>query len=107
MNRICDCLVPGESDKAPLVWSRLIELARDSAGSAGQFDRVRLIGSIVGIARLRGAASLCDDLEKLKAMAPSYAGGIPDDVGGTRLERPQLLEVVDMTQNPKIPPSVS
>ncbi len=95
MNRIRDCLVPDEAGKAPLVWSRLIELARNSAGSAGQFDRARLVRSIAGIARLRGATSLLEDLEKLKALARSYAEGIRDDVGGTRLDRAPLLEHVD------------
>lgn len=95
MNRIRDCLVPDEADKAPLVWSRLIELARNSAGSAGQFDRARLVRSIAHIARLRGAYSLRSDLEKLKALARSYAEGIRDDVGGTRLDRAPLLKDVD------------
>lgn len=95
MNRIRDCLVPDEAGKAPLVWSRLIELARNSAGSAGQFDRARLVRSIAGIARLRGATSLLEDLDKLKALARSYAEGIRDDVGGTRLDRAPLLKDVD------------
>jgi hypothetical protein len=95
MNRIRDCLVPDEAGKAPLVWSRLIELARNSAGRAGQFDRTRLVRSIAGIARLRGATSLLEDLEKLKALARSYAEGIRDDVGGTRLDRAPLLEEAD------------
>ncbi len=95
MNRIRDCLVAEEAGKAPLVWSRLIELARNSAGSAGQFDRARLVRSIAGTARLRGAASLLEDLEKLKALDRSYAEGIRDDVGGTRLDRAPLLKDVD------------
>ena len=95
INRIRDCLVPDEADKAPLVWSRLIELARSSAGSAGQFDRARLVRSIAHVARLRGANSLRPDLEKLRALARSYAEGIQDDVGGTRLDRAPLLKKID------------
>jgi hypothetical protein len=95
MNRIRDCLVLDEAGKTPLVWSRLIELARNSAGRAGQFDRARLVRSIAGIARLRGATSFFEDLEKLKALARSYAEGIRDDVGGTRLDRAPLLEGLD------------
>ena len=95
MNRIRDCLVPEEADKAPVVWSRLIELARSSTGSAGQFDRARLVRSTAQIARLRGANSLRPDLEKLRALAHSYAEGIQDDVGGTRLDRAPLLKDVD------------
>jgi hypothetical protein len=96
MNHIRNCLVPDEADKAPLVWSRLIELARSSAGSAGQFDRARLVRSIAQIVRLRGATSLLRDLEKLKALARSYAEGIQDDVGGTRLDRAPLLKDIDI-----------
>jgi hypothetical protein len=95
MNRVRDRLVPDEAGKAPVVWSRLIELARNSAGSAGQFDRGRLVRSLAGIARLRGATSLLEDLEKLKALARNYAEDIRDDVGGTRLDRAPLLEDVD------------
>jgi hypothetical protein len=95
MNCIRGCLVPDEADKAPLVWSRMTELARSSAGRAGQFDRARLVRSIAQITRLRGATSLLEDLEKLKALARSYAEGIRDDVGGTRLDRAPLLKDVD------------
>jgi hypothetical protein len=95
MSRIRGCLVPDEADRAPLVWSRLIELARSSAGTAGQFDRARLVRSIAPIARFRGATSLFQDLEKLKALARSYAEGIQDDVGGTRLDRAPLLSNID------------
>ena len=95
MNCIRGCLVPDEADNAPLVWSRMTELARSSAGRAGQFDRARLVRSIAQITRLRGATSLLEDLEKLKALARSYAEGIRDDVGGTRLDRAPLLKDVD------------
>jgi hypothetical protein len=95
INRIRDCLIPAEAAKAPLVWSRLIELARTSAGKAGQFDRARLVRLIAQVVRLRGANSLRPDLEKLNALACSYAEGIQDDVGGTRLDRASLLEKLD------------
>lgn len=94
MNLIRDCLVPDEAGKAPLVWSRLIDLAGKSAGSAGQFDRPRLVRCIAEVAGFRGATSLRRDLEKLRALARSYAEGIRDDVGGTRLDRSLLLEEV-------------
>ena len=38
---------------------------------------------------------MLEDLEKLKALARSYAEDIRDDVGGTRLDRAPLLEHVD------------
>lgn len=95
MNRIRDCLAPDDAAKAPLVWSRAVQLARASAGKSGQFDRARLVRSILPIARLRGATSFRLNLDKLTELAKSYANLIPDDVGGTKLDRIPLLENLD------------
>jgi len=95
INRIRDCLAPDDAAKAPLVWSRAIQLARASAGKSGQFDRARLVRSISSVARLRGATSFRLDLDKLAELAKNYANLIPDDVGGTKLERNSLLENLD------------
>ncbi|MES1955682.1 ATP-binding protein [Salinisphaera hydrothermalis] len=95
INRIRDCLAPDDAAKAPLVWSKVVQLARASAGKSGQFDRARLVQLISPVARLRGAPSLRLDLDKLTELAKSYANLIPDDVGGTKLERDLLLENLD------------
>lgn len=95
INRIRDCLAPDDAAKAPLVWSRVVQLARASAGKSGQFDRARLVRSISSVARLRGATSYRLDLDKLASLARSYAHLIPDDVGGTKLGRTSLLESID------------
>ncbi len=95
INRIRDCLAPDEVAKAPLVWSRAVQLARASAGKSGQFDRARLVRLISPVARLRGATSVRLDLDKLTELAKSYANLIPDDIGGTRLDRTSLLEELD------------
>jgi len=95
INRIRDCLAPDEAAKASLVWSRAVQLARASAGKSGQFNRARLVRSISPVARLRGATSLRPDLDKLTELAKSYANLIPDDVGGTKLDRTSLLETLD------------
>ncbi|WP_205422830.1 hypothetical protein [Seongchinamella sediminis] len=95
INRIKDCLAPDDAAKAPLVWSRAVQLARSSAGKSGQFDRIRLVRLISPIARLRGAPSLRLDLDKLTELAKSYANLIPDDIGGTKLDRISLLESMD------------
>lgn len=92
INRIRDCLAPDDAAKAPLVWSRLVELARASAGKSGQFDRMRLVRSISPVARLRGGTSFNLDLDKLTELAKNYANLIPDDVGGTKLDRISLLD---------------
>ncbi|GEN23096.1 hypothetical protein HCU01_10450 [Halomonas cupida] len=95
INRIRDCLAPDDSPKAPLVWSRTVQLARASAGKAGQYDRARLVRSISPVARLRGANSFRIALDKLTELGKSYANFIPDDVGGTKLDRTALLKALD------------
>ncbi|MCW8929629.1 MAG: ATP-binding protein [Gammaproteobacteria bacterium] len=95
INRIRDCLASDDAAKAPLVWSRAVQLARASAGKSGQFDRTRLVRLISPITRLRGATSLSLDLDKLTDLANSYANLIPDDVGGTKLDRISLLDNLD------------
>ncbi len=95
INRIRDCLAPDDAAKASLVWSRVVQLARSSAGKSGQFNRTRLVHFISPVARLRGATSLSHDLGKLTELAKSYTNLIPDDIGGTKLDRTQLLESLD------------
>src|SRR5262249_48945023 len=55
---IRDSLTPSAAEKAPLIWSRLVDLARTSAGRAGEFDRARLVQSLLPVAGLRNPASL-------------------------------------------------
>lgn len=95
INHIRNSLTPEEASKAPLVWSRLVQLARSASGKAGQYDRARLLRAIGSIARLRGADSLISDLHKLTELANSYLKRIPDDVSGTKLERVSLIQKLD------------
>jgi len=95
INRIRDCLTTDDAAKAPLVWSKIVQLARASAGKSGQFNRARLVRSVSPVAHLRGATSLRLDLDKLTELANSYANLIPDDIGGTKLDRISLLESLD------------
>lgn len=95
INRIRECLAPDEVHKAPLVWAKIVQLARSSAGKSGQFDRARLVHMISPVARLRGANSMLPTLDRLKELARSYARQIPDDVGGTKLDRLSLIESLD------------
>ncbi|CAJ0774971.1 hypothetical protein [Ralstonia chuxiongensis] len=95
INRIRDCLAIGDATKAPLVWSRIVQVARTSAGKSGQFDRARLVRTISSTARVRGALSLLPDLDKLARLARGYANLIPDDVGGTKLDRKSYLDSLD------------
>jgi hypothetical protein len=92
INRIRGCLAEIDVSNAPVVWSRIVQLARVSAGKSGQFDRARLVRSISPIARLAGAVSFFPALEKLVELAKSYANLIADDVGGTRLDRVSLFD---------------
>ena len=95
INRIRDCLSPDDAAKAPLVWSRIVQLARASAGKSGQFDRARLVRSLLPVAHIRGATSFRLDLDKLTELAKSSLSLIPDDIDGTKLDRLSLLSELD------------
>lgn len=95
INTIRDCLTPQDSLKASLVWSKLVQLARDSAGKAGQFDRSRLVNKILPVAQLIGAVGFRQDLDRLTELTKSYAKIIQDDIGGEKLERTHIFQEVD------------
>jgi hypothetical protein len=88
-------LASSESEKAPLLWSRLVELARASAGKSGVFDRSRLVRSIAPLARLSGAHSLRQDLDIIGDIAKAHVESIQDDVGGARISRDALAAELD------------
>jgi len=87
---IRNSLAPAEASKAPLVWSKLVEAARASAGKSGVLDRARLVRLISAHARLRGGHSLHHDLEILTGHASGLLQSIQDDVVGTRIIRDGL-----------------
>ncbi|MEH6457062.1 MAG: hypothetical protein V7749_12100 [Cocleimonas sp.] len=95
INNIRSCLVPDDADKASLVWTRLVQLARASAGKAGQINRTRLVRNISPVASLTGATSFRQDLDRLSELAKSYANIIQDDIGGEKLDRTGVLEDLD------------
>lgn len=99
VNRIRDCLAPTEASKAPLLWSKFVQLARTSAGKSGQFDRPRLVRMISPVARMRGAPSLTLDLNKLTEHTRSFARCISDGIGGMKLDRTSLLDDLDEKLN--------
>ncbi|MBY3332822.1 ATP-binding protein [Rhizobium laguerreae] len=88
-------LVPSDAGKASLIWSKLIEIARASAGKSGVFYRPRLVRLISPIARIRGAVSLRSDLDILSEFATSLVQGIQDDVIGTKIEREKIAANLD------------
>ncbi|HGF0738867.1 hypothetical protein QM437_05620 [Legionella pneumophila] len=95
INLIRDCLAPNDAAKASLVWSRVVQLARDSAGKSGQFNRMRLVRLLSPVAQLQGATSFRVDLNRLTELAKNHANLIQDDIGGTKLERASILENMD------------
>lgn len=92
INRIQSRLTSSDAKKAPLVWSHIVQLARASAGKAGQFTRSQLVNLITPIAHLQGATSLRQDLDQLTILAKNYSDLIQDDIGGTKLNRNTLIE---------------
>lgn len=92
---IRNALAAPDDGRAPLVWSRIVHLARSSAGKSGVFDRARLVRAISSVARLSVAPRFRNDIERLSELAASLARNIPDDVSGTRLLRDGLVAKVD------------
>lgn len=85
-----ECLQSANAGDAPLLWSRLRTIARDSAGQSGEFDRPRLIRDLASVVHFRTAASLRHDLDKLTALTRDYTADIQNDVGGTHIDRGTL-----------------
>lgn len=97
MTLLRECLAPSSSGEAPLVWSRLRTIARDSAGKSGEFDRPRLVRELASVARLRSAPSLRADLEKMLGLTRDYVADIQNDVDGTQLDRAALVAELEQT----------
>jgi hypothetical protein len=95
INLLRECLEPESAGEAPMVWSRLVELARAAAGTSGQFDRARLVRTLAPLTRLRGAPSLQADLGRLTELAHGQANLIVDDIGGTWIDRSHYLQALD------------
>lgn len=95
INLIRSCLAPESAGDAPMVWSRLVELARAAAGTSGQFDRARLVRELAPLTRLRAAPSLQADLGRLTELAHSQANLIVDDIGGAWIDRSHYLQALD------------
>lgn len=97
MTRLRECLASDEISKAPALWAKLYQMARDSAGKAGVYDRARLLREIASIGRMRGVTSLRGDLEKITAFTRAWIDDIQNDVGGTHLGRRALSALLDKT----------
>lgn len=94
MNRLRECLATDQAAHAPVLWAKLVQLARESAGRAGAYDRLRLLRDVGAIGKLRGVVSLRADLDKVTALTRSWIADIQDDVGGVHLERRSLLDLL-------------
>ncbi len=90
MTLLRGCLQSANAGDAPLLWSRLRTIARDSSGKSGEFDRPRLVRELASVVHLQTAVSLRSDLDKLTALARDCAADIQNDVGGTHIDRGKL-----------------
>ncbi len=97
MTRLRECLASDEVSKAPALWAKLCQMARDSAGKAGVYDRARLSRECASIGRMRGVSSLRGDLEKITSLTRAWIEDIQNDVGGTHLARKALSALLDKT----------
>lgn len=90
LNGLRACLAAGEAAQVLALWDRLCTTAREGAGRSAVFSRPELVRSVSTTFRLMAAPRLRQDLELLRGLARQWVADIEDDVGGTRLERPDL-----------------
>lgn len=88
-------LADSDSAETPNLWRTLGQIAREGAGRSAQFKRTSLVTLLSPTFKLRGAASLRDDLARIESLARAWMLDIDDDVRGTRLDRPALMMRLD------------
>lgn len=83
--------LPTNSIVSPvLVWSHVYELGRESAGKAGQFDRVRLVHELSKVVRLKEGRTFEEQIAKIKELTNTYLYQIQCDIDGYSLDRTGL-----------------
>lgn len=83
--------LPANSIVSPvLVWSHVYELGRESAGKAGQFDRVRLVHELSKVVKLKEGRTFEEQIAKIKEITNTYLHQIQSDIDGYSLDRTVL-----------------
>ncbi|BBI67475.1 hypothetical protein PKHYL_16660 [Psychrobacter sp. KH172YL61] len=83
--------LPTNSIVSPvLVWSYVYELGRESAGKAGQFDRVRLVHELSKVVKLKEGRTFEEQIAKIKELTNTYLHQIQSDIDGYSLDRTGL-----------------
>ncbi|PNK59800.1 AAA family ATPase [Psychrobacter sp. FDAARGOS_221] len=73
-----------------LVWSHIYELGRESAGKAGQFDRVRLVHELSKVVQLKEGRTFEEQILSIKELTNTYLHQIQSDIDGFILDRTNL-----------------
>jgi len=80
--------LPSDNNVSPvLVWSRIYELGRESAGKAGQFDRVRLVHELCKVVKLKEGRTFEEQIAKIRELTNTYLYQIQQDIDGYSLDR--------------------
>ncbi len=83
--------LPTNSIASPvLVWSRVYELGRESAGKAGQFDRVRLVHELSKVVKLKEGRTFEEQIANINELTNTYLHQIQSDIDGYSLDRDSL-----------------
>lgn len=83
--------LPSDNNVSPvLVWSRIYELGRESAGKAGQFDRVRLVHELCKVVKLKEGRTFEEQIAKIRELTNTYLYQIQRDIDGYSLDRTGL-----------------
>ena len=94
LNLLQTCLAPGHTGQAPVLWTKLCQLAREGAGRSAVFDRAHLVRQLSTEVPLASPPSLHSQVENVATLTREWLTDIEDSIGGIRLDRPALAAML-------------
>ncbi len=93
--RLQELLAVNQDGQEILLFDRLCRLARDSAGRAHKWTRLRLLEDLRGVVRLRVVPNYADDIRLLSAFSAECLNEITETIDDFHVARPLLHEKID------------
>lgn len=93
-NRLQELVASSDDEQGTLIFDRLCTLVRQGAGTARKWTRESLLAELSDVVRLKVSPNYADDIKLLQVFSASGLEAISDEIGGTRIERPQIEELV-------------
>lgn len=93
-NRLQGLVASSENEQGALLFDRLRTLVRQGAGTARKWTRESLLAQLRGVVRLKVAPNYADDIKLLQVFSASGLEAISDEIGGVRIERPRIEQLI-------------